>query len=1021
MKKRIFSLLLALCLVAGMLPTVAYANTIGGITLQDAVPGTVYLVDFTSSSTTTPIPPTYNSDNRINNLLLEGTDGTIMIQGEGTAYYHDGTHGLAVFNDNCFNIAVAGDAEITFCLCAYSNSGYLRATVDEGKGVFNEESINLKGLTDGAEDTFYYTGEATTIKVTISGCTGESYLHSIKVTNKDNVTVTFNSDGGSTVDEQKVLRGHKATAPTDPTRAGYSFEGWYKGDTEFDFANTPVTEDITLTAKWSIVWTELTKAALESTYKVYSLGSYDYILPSGNYYLGEDISVDITVCIGDYGTPTQNVVLELNGYELRRDNNGALLFLRDNSTLNLIDSSSTKTGKVINSSGDTIFLGSNTNLNANGGTIDGNVDLHGENAVIDNTDPSNVTVFREGQIYGSSPSAGINGGIFYSTVGPVNSYSGQITGGIFYGTVNCGKIRESAKVTVAFNSDGNTVTEQKVLRGQKASAPTEPTKASYSFNGWYNGNTEFDFANTPVIENITLTVKWTPKTYHVTLNTNGADSCAELTEYTYGIGATLPTPVKAGYTFSGWYVANDFSGAAVTNIITTDTENKTFYAKWVEKSDISFNTAPQSYTYDDSAQAFSITGTAVIGFDISYQQNGQIVTTPTDAGSYDVIITRAEDNTYKAVDVTISGGLVINPATPTENPAKKTTARVVRGRTLADATVTNGEIFAVDGITPLTGTFVWVDSTKTMSADGTEQMVFTPNNTNYTPITINVAVSTYTTGGGGSYMPNTYTINIESTKNGTVTMNPKSASKGTTVTLTVTPDKGYTLETLTVLDSSNKEIKLTEKNGNYTFTMPASKITVKATFMEDNTMLNFFVDIPTEAYYYDAVLWAVENGITSGTDAVHFSPNAPCTRAQIITFLWRAAGSPKPKTMSNFADVTADTYYTKAVSWAVENGITTGTGDGKFSPNGTCNRAQAMTFIYRSEQANGGGLTGGWMFLNPFEDVNLENYYGEAVMWAIANGVTNGTTDSTFSPDNNCTRAQIITFLHRFYEEVKNG
>ena len=289
--------------------------------------------------------------------------------------------------------------------------------------------------------------------------------------------------------------------------------------------------------------------------------------------------------------------------------------------------------------------------------------------------------------------------------------------------------------------------------------------------------------------------------------------------------------------------------------------------------------------------------------------------------------------------------------------------------------------------------------------------------TNETPLERNTTIYAHWTArssGGGSGGVSTYGITVESAENGTVTVAPKTASKGTTVTLTAVPDKGYTLETLTVTDRNGNEIELTSKgDGKYTFKMPAGKVTVKATFMEDNSMLNFFVDVPADAYYYDAVLWAAENGITGGTDATHFSPNAPCTRAQIVTFLWRAAGSPEPENVSSFADVPADSYYAKAVAWAVEKGITKGTSDTTFSPNATCTRAQAMTFIYRSEQAQGGGMQGAWMFQNPFSDVDLENYYGEAVMWAVANGITKGTTATTFSPSDNCTRAQIVTFLFR--------
>ena len=264
--------------------------------------------------------------------------------------------------------------------------------------------------------------------------------------------------------------------------------------------------------------------------------------------------------------------------------------------------------------------------------------------------------------------------------------------------------------------------------------------------------------------------------------------------------------------------------------------------------------------------------------------------------------------------------------------------------------------------------------------------------------------------GGDSNAP-TYAIEVDKDiRNGEVTANRRYAERGDTVTITVTPDKGYTLETLTVTDKNGKEVKLTEKNGKYTFTMPASKVTVTATFMDDNTMLNFFVDVKASDYYYDAVLWAAQNGITSGTDAEHFSPNQPCTRAQIVTFLWRAAGSPEPKAMSSFSDVSADSYYAKAVAWAVENGITTGTGDGKFRPDATCTREQAVAFLYRASGSP--AVSGG----SAFSDVAANAYYADAVAWAEKNGVTGGIGGGLFGSGNTCTRAQIVTFLYRAYQ-----
>ena len=266
---------------------------------------------------------------------------------------------------------------------------------------------------------------------------------------------------------------------------------------------------------------------------------------------------------------------------------------------------------------------------------------------------------------------------------------------------------------------------------------------------------------------------------------------------------------------------------------------------------------------------------------------------------------------------------------------------------------------------------------------------------------------TYTgsTGGGGV---TTYPITVKSAKNGDVTASHKSAAKGTTITLTVDPDKGYVLDTLTVLDGKDKDLKLTEKNGKFTFTMPASKVTVEGSFKEEfPDFPNPFSDIAPSDFCCDAVMWAVAKDITNGIGNYTFAPNQPCTRAQIVTFLWRAAGSPAPKSASNFTDVPADAYYAKAVAWAVENGITGGTGDGKFSPDAPCTRAQAVTFLYR---ASGSPAVSGNA---AFTDVAADAYYAAAVTWAEKNGITGGIGGGLFGSGQSCTRGQIVTFLYR--------
>ena len=273
-----------------------------------------------------------------------------------------------------------------------------------------------------------------------------------------------------------------------------------------------------------------------------------------------------------------------------------------------------------------------------------------------------------------------------------------------------------------------------------------------------------------------------------------------------------------------------------------------------------------------------------------------------------------------------------------------------------------------------------------------------------------VSYSAPYSGGSSSYDP-TYSVSTPSkTENGSVTVSPKNASKGDTVTVTVKPDSGYVLETLTVTDKNGNELTLKDKgDGKYTFTMPAGKVEVKATFMEDNSMLNFFYDVPNGAYFYEAVKWAVDKGITNGLSDTMFGPYESCTRAQIVTFLWRAAGSPEPKTVSSFTDVPASAYYAKAVAWAVENGITNGMTVTMFAPDATCTRGQSVTFLYRALKGTASGSAN-------FTDVKSDAFYADAISWAVANNVTNGTSNTTFSPNADCTRAEIVTFLYRAYQ-----
>lgn len=259
-----------------------------------------------------------------------------------------------------------------------------------------------------------------------------------------------------------------------------------------------------------------------------------------------------------------------------------------------------------------------------------------------------------------------------------------------------------------------------------------------------------------------------------------------------------------------------------------------------------------------------------------------------------------------------------------------------------------------------------------------------------------------------------YDVAVSDGAHGSVTVSPKSASKGSTVTVTVTPDKGYALETLTVTDKNSSALDLTDRgNGKYTFTMPSGPVTVAATFMDDNTMLNFFVDVPAGAYYYDAVLWAAEGGIVTGTDAVHFSPDASCTRAQLVTLLWRAAGSPVVNYAMDFNDVDGGAYYAEAVRWAASEKVVEGTTAETFAPDAAVTRAQVVTMLYRFAKAQGMDTTQGGMAIREFDDFDAVPAYAlEAMDWAVNAGVLKG-DNNRLLPQDNCTRAQIVTMLYR--------
>ena len=381
--------------------------------------------------------------------------------------------------------------------------------------------------------------------------------------------------------------------------------------------------------------------------------------------------------------------------------------------------------------------------------------------------------------------------------------------------------------------------------------------------------------------------------------------------------------------------------------------------------------------------------------------------TPVKVGKVKVSATKAGDASYNSV-TSAEVEITITRATPTGAP--KYTAITTSGKTLADAGLT------VTGSTlnPNAGTLVWVDNagnvlpgTTAVAANTTYKWLFTPTDANYTTLTGSIELYHKSSSSGGWYYTY-YTIKATAGTNGSISPSGwTSVRDGWDQTFTITPDKGYAVAKVLVDGKSVGAVK------SYTFKNVTKDHTIEAIFMKSNgnPQTGVFIDVAEGSYYEEAIDWAVEKGITNGVSSNMFAPNDPCIRAQIVTFLWRAAGSPAPKSMSSFTDVPADAFYAKAVAWAVENGITSGTGESKFSPNATCTRAQSVTFLYR---ASGSPAVSGSA---EFSDVATNAYYADAVAWAAKKGITTGIGGGLFGSDNDCTRGQIVTFLWRAMAE----
>ena len=503
-----------------------------------------------------------------------------------------------------------------------------------------------------------------------------------------------------------------------------------------------------------------------------------------------------------------------------------------------------------------------------------------------------------------------------------------------------------------------------------------------------------------------------PTTYTVSFDANGGTgTMADVTGVTSSY--TLPActfTAPAGQQFKGW--ARSASGTVITGTSITVSADTKLYAIWepipVTKPAITTTTLPDGKVGEAYSQTLAATGTDPIawGIEAGTLPDGltlvgdTIKGTPSKAGDFkftvkatngggsdtkELTIKIADAEAAKYHNVTLSGAGT--GATGAGSHAAGTTVNIYAG-TKSGYTF-NG--WTSDDVTVLSASsknasFVMPDKDVTVKAN----WVYNGGGSS---------------GGGYTY----YTIKATAGVNGSISPTGNvSVREGRDQTFTITPNKGYAVAKV-LIDSKNVgAVK------SYTFENVKKNHTIEVVFMKasGNPQTGVFVDVPEGSYYEEAVNWAVEKGITTGTDATHFSPDGICTRAQAVTFLWRAAGSPAAKSaVMPFADVKAGSYYYDAVLWAVENGVTKGTSDTMFSPDATCSRAQIVTFLWRSQKSPAAGTA------NPFTDVKASAYYADAVLWAVKEDVTKGTTNTTFSPDANCTRAQIVTFIWRALAE----
>ena len=931
--------------------------------------------------------------------------------------------GGGVFVSQKSAFTVSGDAKVTGNVVGGTKTGSLY-TGGEDNNVylsFSKITIGTNGMKNGAR-----IGVRTLsgVPVTIAG---DAKAGDADYFESDNSSYHVEYDAASSSLILKKGETHTHFLCGESTCTGSSYGSHVTENAKTTFA-IPLSMENGKLMKGGSEWTR-TEVAITRYY------SDDvYALESGTYYLDSDIAFEWRGS-DTYGTShvlyiNGDVKLCLNGHSITLNcGESSVIHVLEGKKLVLTDCNGSGEGNGIITHG-------NSSINGGHGlSVSGTLDLYNGNIT------QNATF---GVTNNVAESANNGGGVLVESTGTVNMYGGRITENTAVsGTATDGTSVEGygggvyIKNGGTFNLSGGEISKN-TAKGGKGGGVYVADGGTLAVSGTVviSGNKVGGKANNVYLPSgVTMAIG----------NTLGFDA---------KIGVTTETAPQKD---SPVPIVEDAYNDSDANQIISDNDNyqtkrnstdNTLELVLSDKKNagLTFISAPTAKTYGDGnftvIASAANPGTGGVWkpwsssdpnvLKIVKEDGGTVTVEVVGAGTATLTATYDSSTTYGTATTT---EITVNPATVTV--AAKPQSSYVGGTAPDLSSPKAGTHYTVTGLVgddALVGTVtlkyqkdgveVKPDTSKAGTYDIVISGVSEPAGGNYKTIklengklTISNRPSSGGGGGGGGASVPTYPVSSSNASasaavGGSVSTSTKNATAGSTVTVTVSPEAGYRLEKLTVVDKNGKEIPVTLKDGKYTFTMPASQVDIKPVFekIPAETAEPTFPDVPSSAYYAEPVKWAAEKGITSGTKDGGFAPGNTCTRAQIVTFLWRAAGSPEPQTAeTGMTDVSPAAYYAKAVAWAIENGITVGRSDGSFNPNGTCTRANGVTFLYRAAKAAASGNDAG------FSDVTADAYYAAAVQWALENGITNGQSNGLFGPDSACTRAQIVTFLYRLY------